>query len=129
MACIHVGYKHCLPTHTYSLDAPDSIVDDQILRFFCIRAWISTYTQQILIFLPHAAICSPLGTLIMANERFQAQSLIYLHTPRAHNVFLLFLYHWTPFCVHIHLKHNTHSGGIKNDSGITAVPLFTRPSA
>lgn len=76
-----------------------------------------------------AAICSPLGTLIMANERFQAQSLIYLHTPREHNVFLLFLYHWTPFCVHIHLKHNTHSGGIKNDSGITAVPLFTRPSA
>lgn len=52
MACIHVGYKHCLPTHTYSLDAPDSIVDDQILGFFCIRAWISTYTQQILIFLP-----------------------------------------------------------------------------
>lgn len=67
----------------------DPMGDDYILNvwvilsmFFCIHTCVFKSMNKFLFsFLP-ATICSPLGTLIMANECFQAQSLIYLHRPK-----------------------------------------------
>lgn len=54
---------------------------------------ISIVDQFLFVLLP-ATICSPLGSLIMANECFQALSLIYLHRPKTQNMSLLFLLLW-----------------------------------
>ncbi len=78
---------------------------------FCIHACtLISIVEQFLFSFPPATICSPLGTLIMANECSQAQSLIYLHRPKTQSLSLLFLHPW-PFPFHtsisLHLFHNT----------------------
>lgn len=63
-----------------------TIGDDCILfrYFWACFAVMHVYLNQqwTHFFFLSATICSPLGTLIMANECFQAQSLIYLYRPK-----------------------------------------------
>lgn len=66
-------------------------------HFVCVfLAFIHSYTYNsienkfLFSFVP-ATICSPSGTMIMANECFQAQSLIYLNRPKTQNMSLLLL--------------------------------------